>query len=391
MEFQVVLECARFRGARPDCLRPLLERVDPKTLAETATAHGVAPLCYQQICGLDPPVCPDVIAALKRVWLGNMYTTTQGARELSRLIESFDAAGIPVIPFKGLTLAQSAYGDICLRQVGDIDLLVRPSDVWDVGTLLASLGYTPEQTFSPLQKEHYLRNDCALYFRPAQPPPFLDLQWRFVPSYVPVRFEYSSWFDLPPAQAFQGRMIRAIPKDDLLLYLVLHGGLHTWCRVVHLADVVKHLESHDDWDWVALLRRAEAAGLLTVFTAGLRLCSELLGWPLPPEIEEESARNKAAQRVAPTNLQRLVRDGGKQPGSLRTLAFTMRILDRNRGLLNYAFKRALLPSASDWRFISIPDRLYFLYYPLRLVRFLWLVICFLKGAFGQVRKRKPAS
>ncbi|HXK59324.1 MAG TPA: nucleotidyltransferase family protein [Acidobacteriota bacterium] len=382
IELQVALECARFRGARPDRLRSLLERVDPTRLRDTAARHGVLPLGYSQIARLEPPVSPEIIAPLERAWFANIQGSVQLTQELHRILDAFEAAGIPVIPFKGPALAESAYGDICLRQAGDIDLLVRTSDLWDAASLLESLGFAVEEKLTPRQKKLLVKNDCALHFqrnfqrnsqRNSQHTagaPVVDLQWRFAPEYVPVRFDYAGWFDIPATASLDGRAILAAPKEDVLLYLLFHGSLHTWHRVVHFADVVKHIESHSDWDWAGLACQARNRGMAKILTTGLQVCSQLLDWPIPQEIRGVLTRRSPDRRVQKT-INRLGQSNGEQAGNVPTVVFRLSMVDRGWGVVNYVFKRALLPSASDWRFAAIPDRFYFLYYLVRPLRLAW--------------------
>ena len=46
-----------------------------------------------------------------------------------------------MIPFKGLTLTQAAYGDIAARECGDIGMIVRCDDLPRARRLLESEGY----------------------------------------------------------------------------------------------------------------------------------------------------------------------------------------------------------------------------------------------------------
>lgn len=376
-ELKVVLECARYGGAREDVLRALLERASPERLKETATRHGLAPLCHQQISRFDSLESLDVTAPLNRAWLANVRACVHLAHELECILGAFDAGGIPVIPFKGPTLAQSAYGEIYLRQAGDIDLLIRPGDLAAATSELTAIGLSPQQTFSPTQRERLLKNDCAVYFRRGTDGVILDLHWRFLPSYVPIRFDYDAWFDRPPSACFDGRGVRALTRENLLFYLLLHGSLHTWCRVVHFTDVLKQIESQGDWDWRELLRQATEAGIRKTFLVGLTACSDLLNWPLPGELRAVSEAK--IETSAKRTIKRLAEDGGKQPGNVGTWGFRMRMVDNRKGTAEWAFKRLVLPSASDWRFVSVPDRFYFLYYLLRWVRLGWLFLGFVLG------------
>ena len=60
--------------------------------------------------------------------------------------------GIEVIPYKGVVLSELYYGDIALRQSGDMDLFVRKQDVVRIKRAVRDLGYTP-RLFIPADAE----------------------------------------------------------------------------------------------------------------------------------------------------------------------------------------------------------------------------------------------
>lgn len=391
VEVQILLECARFRGARIDYLEQLVRKVDSNRLVSFAFAHGLIPLCYQQISLLDSERALTLRERLEHRWLTNICAADRLSQELVDLLDVFHARDIPVIPFKGPVLADSAYKEVGLRQVGDIDLLIRPRDFGAVMSLLRESGFLPVRTFSPLQQRHYVKTDCALYFRCPDRGVLLDVQWRFSPDYVPVRFDYMRWFDRPERSVFHGREIMTVPREDLLLYLIYHAALHMWSRVVHMADVIKHLESSDSWDWALLSRRAEVSGLGNVLPSGLALCSDLLAWPTPEEVRVSAGRKKWIGEWKIGIKKRLAASGGMQPGTLRTLFFRLSMMASNRGRFRYAFGRAVLPSASDWSFLGLPDRLYPLYYPLRLARLAWVALSLPGKAVYRRLSRRRAS
>ena len=64
-------------------------------------------------------------------------------RELTRISALLENNGVCVIPWKGPILAAAAYGDVALRQFGDLDILVREQDAMRAKDLLLASGYRP--------------------------------------------------------------------------------------------------------------------------------------------------------------------------------------------------------------------------------------------------------
>ncbi len=91
---------------------------------------------------------PPRLSALKRRYQINLHKALFLSRELIRIVEHLSALGIEVMPYKGVALAEMAYGDIALRHAGDIDLLIRPQDFPRIRDAVRELGYTPHLALS---------------------------------------------------------------------------------------------------------------------------------------------------------------------------------------------------------------------------------------------------
>ena len=121
-----------------------------KSLLALADRQGTQPLLYQALIGVQEAVPAEEIEALKQSYHTNLRKKLILSRELIRIVERLSAIGVEVLPYKGQALAEALYGDIALRQAGDIDLLIRPKDLSRVRDAVGELGYTPHM---PLTEE----------------------------------------------------------------------------------------------------------------------------------------------------------------------------------------------------------------------------------------------
>ena len=118
--------------------------VDWKRLVQMAHRNRVIPLLHLNVDRLEWRAVPEEIRAeLHSDQQSNAATCLRLAGELVRLVALLEQAGIPAIPFKGVALAARAYGDLALRDAGDIDLLVHRRDVVRAVGLLESTGLQP--------------------------------------------------------------------------------------------------------------------------------------------------------------------------------------------------------------------------------------------------------
>ena len=96
----------------------------PRILRQ-ARVHGVLPLILRNLEKLGFPGVPsEVCAELRASDRLNAGRNGLFVHALTRLLKRFGEAGVPVIPLKGLALAQSLFRDSSLRVCSDIDILV---------------------------------------------------------------------------------------------------------------------------------------------------------------------------------------------------------------------------------------------------------------------------
>ena len=96
----------------------------------------VIPLLYAGLRTLGFPGVPDPVRSeLAKLFRINGIRNELLDRELARILRLFADAGVPVMPLKGVALAESLYGDPALRVCSDINVLVPPAMLLRLFTL----------------------------------------------------------------------------------------------------------------------------------------------------------------------------------------------------------------------------------------------------------------
>ena len=110
-------------------------------IVELAQRQRVAPLLYARLKErvILPP--PEAAQHLRGIYLATFKRNARLLDEVGKILRALRAADIPVIPLKGAYLANGVYGNIGLRQIGDVDLLVKPVDLAKALEVLRTLGY----------------------------------------------------------------------------------------------------------------------------------------------------------------------------------------------------------------------------------------------------------
>jgi hypothetical protein len=114
-----------------------------RELALALAAHGLAPWAHEVLgrAGAAEWVSPPFLARLKDHRRATALRNRTLFAALDGIAAACAAAGLELVPLKGAALARRLYGDVGLRPMQDLDLLVRPAAVADAAGLLRGFGY----------------------------------------------------------------------------------------------------------------------------------------------------------------------------------------------------------------------------------------------------------
>lgn len=250
-------------------------------------------------------------------------------RELGRVLRGLARDGVPVIPLKGLALAETLYPDPVLRPSSDLDLLVRPEAVLAVDGLLQGLGYRR------LADAHSWSFDLAydratLYAGPDGI--HVDLHWALLsdPRYAWNECEGLAVWDRVVKIRVAGEEALGPGPEDLLLYLAAHLAVHHALTGLlwywDLALLLDHWSGRLDWGTV--LERAGRWRVRTALAFALGGCQSLFGVSAPARVM--SALRPRGVRAAV--LDRLVRHRDADRLARLEHLIALLLVDRGRDL-----------------------------------------------------------
>ncbi len=370
-EDQILICAARqtLAAAATERLDTLLRTdVDWEYLLRLAERHCVVPLLHKQLSLADGDLIPaDARAKLLASNHENTNSNLLLTGELIKLLDFLDGHGIWAIPLKGPTLALRAYGDIGLRQFSDLDILVRQSDVTRISELLIERGFTPHQPLTLAQEAALQRFDCSCNFI-SKHGVALDVHWGLVDRHHGFAIDTESFFERLELVTVNGRELRTLATEHLLIFLCLHGFTHFWERLSWICDVAALIASGREIDWKLLVQTAKANGTLRILLLGLWLAHDVLSTPLPKEVLTAVMNDPVVQQVGHEVEQHLFVKAELYTGVFSEASLLLRLRERKRDQLKSLFSLLLTPRRYDRMVVSIPKSLSFLYYLIRPAR-----------------------
>lgn len=335
-------------------------------LFERADRHGVQPQLYESLQAVEDAVPAGERKLLAQAYQTNLHKNLFLSRELIRIMDCLSASNVEVFPYKGLALAEMVYGDIARRQSGDIDLLIRPSDLARIREAIHPLGYAPHSPLSADAERASLKSGYECSFDGAAGPNLLELQWAIQPRFYAIDFDMEVLFRRAVTVAVSGRSMKTLRPPDLVLVLCAHAAKHVWGRLVWLCDIARLIEQPSlDWDEIA--SAANHLGIARILRITLRLAHRMLGAAIPPAegmVEGDTALRGLAEKIEAE----IARDSPYNVESVAYFRLMMQLRERPMDRLRFLNRLVFTPGPGDWNAVRFPGPLFPLYRLVRLSR-----------------------
>jgi hypothetical protein len=349
-------------------LRSLMqEPIDWEAVLRLADHHGTSSLLYQNLLRLPDAVPPTVLASLRQRYERNIHKSLFLARELIRILDCLDAIGIEVIPYKGIVMSEVYYGDMALRQSGDMDLFVRKQDVARIKLAVQDLGYTPRVPIPEDAEQDYIASGYECTFDSFAGKNLLELQWALQPRFYAVDFDMDGLFERAVNVTVAGRGVRTPSPEDLLLVLSIHAAKHVWGRLIWLCDIAQIVQRENlNWDWTQ--SEARELGIERILHITLLLANRLLGTTIPPPIESAIVANRTAQAFAKKIAAAVAAEVTYEEQQVSYFRLMMRLRERRADRMRFLARLTFTPGPGEWEAIRLPKSLFPLYRIVRLAR-----------------------
>jgi hypothetical protein len=364
---------------------------DWRNFAEACDTHQLVPFIYCRLQGLAEAAVPAGLLEHLRTRFHEICARNyELAKKLVDLASMLQTEGIPVLAYKGPSLAMAVYGGLALRHYNDLDLVIRKEQLVRAVHLMTGWGFQMTHTWGRPELTPYMcRPENPRHVAQAKEIPFcaadstyyVDLHWqlgdRFWLSLSPdveKLWERAVWQDLP-----QGS-VSTLCREDLFLALCAHGTRHRWICLKWLLDIAELLRKAATLDWARIEEMARIRpGAGVSASVAVLLARDLLEVPVPVEAGKIlPATSRTLALAAAIREEFLLRgeSSGKEHATL--LALEARPVERMkyRALLILRYPDSLFReifvriSPKDRALTRLPQRLQFLYHvirPLRLV------------------------
>ena len=299
-EDKLLLCCARTR-INKEIEKKIISLVsmdlDWEYLVNMASRHRLRPLLYVNLNSICPEKLPeDVLGNLKSYYMANVQKNLMLTGELVKIINILESNDIKAIPYKGPVLATSAYGNIGLREFGDIDIFIDKSDALKVKNAML----TNEYELCPpinIEDSFYMKFNAEYRFINNKTNHIIEIKWKFeddffsFPVNPQILLEELNKLDI---NSFQ---LNTFSPSNIILIICIHCANHSWSRLSWICDISEFIQS-EKMDWYDVLEKSEKLGVKRILLINLILARDFFDLKLPNEILSHLNSDSSAKQIS---------------------------------------------------------------------------------------------
>ena len=289
-----------------------------------------------------PPLLRDELRAHHR---NQAVSTIALAAELFRILELFESARIEAAVVKGPVLSVRAFGDPAVRHYGDVDLLLRHSDVQRASEIVTGAGFVPRVSASDIAAG---RTPGQYFFRRGESGAVIELHTERTLRYFPRPLPIEDFFRRKTAITLDGRRVPALSAEDEFVLISIHGAKHLWERLVWVSDIAATVHRRPALDWGRIRQSASAVGAERMIRVALLLAERILRTPVPEEMRREVDDDAACLHMVKKIESWLPYAGYDPPPIAERALFRLRMRGHLLAGAAYLTRLSLSTTEEDW-------------------------------------------
>jgi hypothetical protein len=236
---------------------------------------------------------------------------------------------------------------------------------------------------TPAQDKVVFRTDYHYKVRRDVDGMLVELHWSLAPPHFCASPDLEDLWARAATVSVGGHSVRTLSREDLLLFLCVHGSKHAWAELEWIVGVAELIRAEERIDWTSVIELAESLGVARMLRLGACLAGALLDAPVPSEVAGWLRSDPQVQSLELWVSGRLFRDpehASDASDRFHLLRFHLRSKGRIRDRARHLYGELAIPTTHEWDLVTIPGALLPLYSMLRPIR--------LVGKYGRTLLRR---
>ena len=369
-ELKFILSCCQYNSTQDNLqgINLFKQKSTNDRLIALANRHALLPLVYKILQQIDMKD-PILLEPWKRVYQYTVQKNMMITTKLFKVSKLLNDNGIEVVSFKGATLAQLIYGDITLRQYGDIDILIDEKHLCRATELLQKNSYIAGFPLKVIENRVCLDRLIDVTFLDDMLA--IELHWKLLLDKHTGKKPLTHPQVSTQSITINSQELLTLSNELLLVYLCIHGSKHMWDRIGWICDIDRLVRTQAiDWDVVISI--SERSKMRKSLYLGLHLSEILFHTPLPSQIQGQIKDEDLEKLLIPIFSQFSKENSSSQESvNYRELfLFHLKLFDSHTDRFLFTVDTLFGISPADCMQYTIPSSLKTLYIflrPLRLI------------------------
>lgn len=283
----------------------LTQCINWKSVIKQAAYHEILSFVYYNIHKFKKlNISKDIFIILEKSYYATLSKNINLWKEFCYIQEAFHKARVEIIPLKGIILAEILYHNIGLRQMADIDILIKENDLLALNaieTQMLQLGYHME--LDNLPENYWRKYHCHIKFYNPRKDITVDMHWAFAPP-RPHKIDLTPiWKRSRIRLINQVEVLTLTPEDTLFslcfhicrdIFNLQHLKLRELCDI---HELITQYNSYLDWDYI--MEKVTSLRIKGAFLYLYILTKRYLGTLWPADV---------STKLCPRTIQKLILD-----------------------------------------------------------------------------------
>ncbi len=368
-ELRLLLCCVELNATQEILSQiPLLlqEETDWDFLLSKAQVHRVLPLLYNALVPeLQDYIPAKIFKTLKLSYTETIFRNLYMAGNLNKILTFFKENNILALPFKGPVIAQTVYGNLSLRQFGDLDILVSRDDALKARDILLEHHYTQDFRLSKKEEKVFLNEENFFSLVSKDKKIIVDLHWELSGRYnlVPITLESLQKDFL--YITLQGKELATLPPHKLFVYHCIHSTSHCWQHLEWIVCVTELIRNIPEHEWIDIFRWSEELRCKRMVLLGIQLSVDLFHVVIPDSVQNRLREDQRISQLARGVVDTLSGEGSgghKTSLSWRFAPLHFQIRDNLFDKCHYCVRMLFRPTVAEWQRYKFSSSFAFLRY-----------------------------
>jgi len=295
--------------------------------------------------------------------------------ELRNIQSQFNNENIESIILKGPGIGESLYGDISLRQFGDLDILVNKDQLKQASEIIIKNGYT--YSFDLTEEQKIIYENSPLYLKdldlhyPFYNPEknvHIELHWALMPEKYSFSQDVDELFDNSRKIEIKEQEFNVLNSEDCFIYLSLHGAKHCWSMLLWIFDIAVLLTEKKNINWELVIAKSEELNSKRSVLVSVYLANKFFSCEIPRILKNYFEADNTVSMLGDIVIKNFEEGYDFEKIEANNKTFFLRSMEGTIDKFKYLAALIFKPTIYELEYVALPKGFSFLYFFIRPIR-----------------------